>query len=397
MLTGSNLVLLLPVAALLLLYLIVERIRLQRLTDAIPLRISVTGTRGKSSVTRIIASILREEGRNVVAKTTGSQARFIDSDGGERDIRRGGIVSIIEQKSLIKEAAGLQADSMVAEIMSIHPENHLIESHRLLRPGIVVITNSRLDHVEAMGRTEDEVASVLSLDITRNATVFLPENESRAIFRAAVRREGGELVEVREGSFPAHTERCQSILRREFQENLDLAWAVAEHLDIDSESILNGISKAAGDIGAFRIWRHLNPGTGRTIQFVNGFAANDPESTLLLIEKVKKVLPSAVENLIGLLLLRPDRGERTVQWIEALRGDRFDCFNRLYVTGGHSRVAGRKLAGIHRLKGTTAEGITRPIMAEAEDRAVVLGFGNIVGRGELLVDYWSRLGVEDGI
>ncbi|MBC6948955.1 poly-gamma-glutamate synthase PgsB, partial [candidate division KSB1 bacterium] len=54
-----------------LLYLIYERISLNRHRNAIPLRISMTGTRGKSSVVRMLASVLREDGKKVIAKTTG--------------------------------------------------------------------------------------------------------------------------------------------------------------------------------------------------------------------------------------------------------------------------------------------------------------------------------------
>src|SRR5574342_958727 len=91
-----------------LLYLIYERISINRQRNAIPLRISVTGTRGKSSVVRIIASILREDGRKVIAKTTGSQARFILPDAQEIEVARRGVISIIEQKRFIKKAAKIK-------------------------------------------------------------------------------------------------------------------------------------------------------------------------------------------------------------------------------------------------------------------------------------------------
>ena len=54
----------------------------------IPLRIHVNGTRGKSSVTRLIAAGLREGGIKTIAKTTGSSPRFIDKDGNDHIIQR---------------------------------------------------------------------------------------------------------------------------------------------------------------------------------------------------------------------------------------------------------------------------------------------------------------------
>ena len=86
------------------LYLVFERIAHERRIASVPLRIAVTGTRGKSSVVRMLASVLRESGMSVAAKTTGSQARIVLPDGSEEDIRRRGIPSVIEQKSLVKKA-----------------------------------------------------------------------------------------------------------------------------------------------------------------------------------------------------------------------------------------------------------------------------------------------------
>jgi hypothetical protein len=48
----------------------------------IPIRIHVNGTRGKSSVVRLIAGALREQGIPTCAKTTGTLARFITDASG---------------------------------------------------------------------------------------------------------------------------------------------------------------------------------------------------------------------------------------------------------------------------------------------------------------------------
>ena len=53
------------------------------------LRVHVNGIRGKSTVTRLIAGVLREAGYRTVAKTTGSEAVTIDLDGNDIPIPRG--------------------------------------------------------------------------------------------------------------------------------------------------------------------------------------------------------------------------------------------------------------------------------------------------------------------
>ncbi|SVE24307.1 uncharacterized protein METZ01_LOCUS477161, partial [marine metagenome] len=54
----------------------------------IPLRIHVNGSRGKSSVTRLVAAGLRSGGLKVLAKTTGSAPRIIDENGKDLVIHR---------------------------------------------------------------------------------------------------------------------------------------------------------------------------------------------------------------------------------------------------------------------------------------------------------------------
>src|SRR5258706_8422896 len=81
----------------------------------IPVRVHVNGTRGKSSVTRLIAGGLRASGRRVFAKTTGTMARMIDPEGREIDVYRVGRPNIIEQTRVIRRAAEAGADVLVVE------------------------------------------------------------------------------------------------------------------------------------------------------------------------------------------------------------------------------------------------------------------------------------------
>jgi poly-gamma-glutamate synthase PgsB/CapB len=80
------------------LYWAYEYIRHLKNVKAIPIRIHVNGTRGKSSVTRLIASGLRAGGISTIAKTTGTLPRVIMPDGREAAIIRLMGANIIEQK-----------------------------------------------------------------------------------------------------------------------------------------------------------------------------------------------------------------------------------------------------------------------------------------------------------
>jgi len=136
-----------------LIYLLIERLALDARLRLIPVRICVAGTRGKSSVVRLIAGALRESGTNVVAKTTGSRAAVLLPDGTEREVRRRGLPSVLEQKRIVRTAARLGAQVLVTEMMSIGEECLSTESRRLIRPDILVLTNVRLDHLDLMCRS----------------------------------------------------------------------------------------------------------------------------------------------------------------------------------------------------------------------------------------------------
>lgn len=383
---------LLPCLALFLVYLVWERVTLDRARRRIPMRIAVTGTRGKSTVARLLASILKEDGRRVMAKTTGSQAVILLPDGGRIELDRSVTPSILEQKQLVHKAARLKADCLIAEVMSIRPENHYIECHHILRPNLVAITNVRRDHTESMGETEDKIASVLSLDISAHSKVFLPAKEDRVPFQAAAQRCGATLIPVEARSSGPILQSAPELGRLEFADNFDLACAIAVHLGIKRQNIIEGIRRAQHDIGRLRVWcyRHANP--ERALYLVNAFAANDPESTFQVLAKVRVLLPAAAGNIVGILNLRADRLPRTVQWISVLRDGALQQFRRLFVVGDHSRVVQRRLPGVRLIKAASPEQIMKIVCVEVPEPAIIFGFGNVKGSGQLLAEHWDRIG-----
>jgi poly-gamma-glutamate synthase PgsB/CapB len=380
-----------------LLFLIIEEILLNRWINSIPLRIAVSGTRGKSSVVRLLASILRERGKKVLAKTTGSEAKYILPDGSECDVPRRGLPSILEQKKLMRKAAKLLVDCIVVEIMSIRPENHYVESQQLLKPNIVLITNVRLDHTDAMGKTEDEIASVYCLDIPKKTTVFIPEQEVRLAFLKTIKKKNIELIVVQRGlSFALLKAGFESKII-EFSENYDLVVSVAKHLGIDEQAIIKGIQKAKQDIGELKIWRYQSKDSGKFYYLVNAFAANDPQSTIEIISRLKNKIPFQTENFIGLLNLRSDRGDRTLQWIRALKNGAAHHFTKIFIIGAHTSVVKRKVNSVDIIKDNLPGKIMNRIFAEIEDQTVIFCFGNIGGNGEKLVDYWNQIGEAYGV
>ena len=381
--------------ALFVLYLFYERGDLERLRKSVPLIIAVTGTRGKSTVVRLLASVLRESGRIVLAKSTGSQAQYVLPDGSIERVPRRGLVSILEQKDALRKAVKLKADCLVIETMSIRPENHIVESQRILKPDIVVLTNIRKDHTEAMGEQENEIAQVLQLDFADGSRVYLPKEYEHYLDPKIIENQHLSLTVVPANQDNTPVGSQSALSKNEFAENLDLVNAVSKALNIEHDVIAGGIRNAKHDIGRFKIWTlQLN---GKRVFAANAFAANDPESTMKVLARMNELLGSSARPITGLLNLRADRPDRTLQWIDALNSGLKGKFTRLYVLGGHANVVKRKVDAMNILASKPPNVLTNMIAETMEEDGVLFGFGNIGGAGEGLIEFWQREGKEHGI
>jgi poly-gamma-glutamate synthase PgsB/CapB len=386
------------------LYLLIERLALDSRLRRVPVRICVAGTRGKSSVVRLIAGALREAGLNVLAKTTGSRAALILPDGTERELRRRGLPSILEQKRIVRTAARLGAKILVTEMMSIREECLLAESRRLIRPGVLVLTNVRLDHLDFMGRSREEIAVCLASAFPLHGTVILPEEEFFPIFEQKGRALGTKLILARK-SVMKDGELAVALPYEEFEANVRLALETIRELGIGEETALRGMAAAPPDFGALRIWDAPRTGLGPAVSFVNAFAANDPGSSSEALDRVMGKPSFSGRMFIGLLNLRDDRGDRTLQWAEALERGDFDRLTRIAVIGGQARAFGRRLkkrAGwpegkLVVFKERTPAAVCEGLLRLADGPAVVIGLGNIGGLGKGIVEHWERMGTGHGV
>jgi len=129
----------------------------------IPQRVLVNGIRGKSSITRLCAGALRGGGKVVVAKTTGTAARFIYPDATEEPVyRKFGIANVIEQVGIVRRAAAFSPDVLVIECMAVAPALQEVNQTKLIQSTIGVLSNVREDHVAEMGPSMDDIARSLA-------------------------------------------------------------------------------------------------------------------------------------------------------------------------------------------------------------------------------------------
>jgi poly-gamma-glutamate synthase PgsB/CapB len=364
-----------------------------RTLASIPIRIHVNGTRGKSSVVRLIAAALRAHGLTVYAKTTGAQARLIASDGTEFPVYRPGTTNVIEQLRILAIAAREGADAIVVECMALQPPLQSICELKMVRSTHGVICNAWPDHLDVMGPTQRDVALALLGTCPVGGTLFTAERDYLPLFESVCPERGSELVVVgSEAAAAIRDEEMDRFSYLEHKENVALALSVARSLGVSREVALDGMVRAAPDAGALREFEL--DFFGRQVVFVNGFAANDPVATERIWNLTLARHPEARTRIMVLncRLDRPDRsrqlGEALTAW--PLADHYFLVGNGTYALASTAADAGLSSTLLTPLEGEAPGVIFEEILGACGRTAVVLGAGNIAGVGFDLLRFFRN-------
>jgi poly-gamma-glutamate synthase PgsB/CapB len=371
----------------------------KRTLSSIPIRIHVNGTRGKSSVVRLIAGGLRESGMVTCAKTTGTLARMILPDASEYPIFRPTGANVIEQVRIISVAASYGAQALVVECMALQPQLQWLCESRFIRATHGVITNVRADHLDVMGPEEKDVALALAGTTPIGAKLFTAESRYVDIFAQAANDRQSRLIRVTRDDMAAVTDKEMGRFSYvEHKENVALALQVCLDLGIERTTALAGMWKAPPDLGAMTV-SHI-AFFGRNIYFVNGFAANDPESSERIWNMALDRFPD-VDKRIMILNCRSDRPNRSeqfgmssVQWRPAdhylLIGSGTYFLARAAISNG---LPDRKILPAEHESDST---IFEIIIELAGKSAVIVGMGNVKGQGLTLSRYFRNRSMLNG-
>ena len=356
--------------------------------NTIPLRIHVNGTRGKSSVTRLIAAGLREGGLRTFAKTTGTAPRVIDADGKDRIIHRLRLPSIGEQVRLLKYFASEKPDAVVMECMAVQPQYQWIAEHQMVKSQIGVITNVRPDHLEEMGPTEQDVALSLCNTIPVDGVLITGENQKTDLMRSIASENDSRFIHSNESTITK--EELEKFTYMEHPSNVAVALDACKEAGVERKTALAGMHKVKPDLGALIAWNlNLN---GKNIQFINGMAANDPVSTLQIWKFIMDRYPAEGGTCI-FFNSREDRPSRTRQMIELtfleikpdyfiVRGNK--VFSSIERQKHHSENTRVNIIGLY-------DPIEKLIekMAEMPNNTLVYAIGNQVGVGQEILELIS--------
>ena len=291
------------------------QIHLQSLNN-IPLRIHVNGTRGKSSVTRLIAAGLREAGIKTYAKVTGTSPRVIDNKGIDRIIHRLRLPSIGEQVRLMRFFAKEKPSAVVMECMAVQPQYQWIAEHQMIKAHIGVITNVRPDHLEEMGPTENDVAMSLCNTVPINSTLITGESDKPEILKKVAKNNNTAFIKSDEKSIKK--EELNRFTYIEHPSNIAVALDACKLAGVKRSVALDGMQKVRPDSGALIFWELFKE--NKMIKFVNGMAANDPVSTLQIWYQISERFQTQTHTCI-FFNSRDDRPDRTRQMIKLTMND----------------------------------------------------------------------------
>ena len=281
----------------LLLYLIYIEVTNRRYRRSFDMVIHVNGIRGKSTIVRMLDAVFREHGYSTFSKVTGTYPKTIDCYGIESDIKRN-TPTINEQRKIMKKAYKQGAKVLIIECMALRKESQ-IQSYRLLKSDISIISNVRTDHLEIMGLNHDDILKHLALS---TGDELILTSDAFVYKHLVAMKKNAQFVS---GSI---------FIEGEYQDNTALVEKIACDLGIQTGAIIKGLKTYKKDRCNQKVlsWQHK--------KIYNAFSANDYESTLQLFRDYLSV--KELDEVDKTLLMwfndrydRPIRSRLFLKWL----------------------------------------------------------------------------------
>ena len=386
-------VILFAITALLIFMGVIETVLHRRVLAKLPIRVHVNGTRGKTSVARLIAAGLRAGGLRVCSKTTGSFAAIQTPDGTEFPLHRPDLPNIIEQMRVLRRLVQFEPEAVVIECMALQPEYQMLTERHMIRSTHGVITNARPDHLDIMGPSGRDVACALAGSTPQGTRLYTAEKRYIDILRDAAEASQTAFMPLSDAELAQVSERDLAAFRyTEHAENVALALKVCGDIGVDRQQALQGMQSLEAEVGATRVLevRFYQ----RSLLFVNAFAANDPESTEMLWESVVSKHGRG-RSKIALVNCRLDRPQRSQQLARvAARWTAADH----YVLMGSGTLLFAKAAIAHGVlpaditivEGNGIQEVFETVLERADRDPLIVGMCNVKDGGTEFTRFFSN-------
>jgi len=311
-------------------------------------RVLVTGSRGKSSVVRLLHAAMQSAGLRTYARITGVVPRELGPDG-VRNISRSAGAHVGEMRWWLSQLPAT-ARGVVLENSAIAPEFQALAG-RWLRPDITVLTNTLPDHQEIWGPSAACAARVLAAGVPAHGRVVLPDSlaEDEHLLDLLGRR-CCRVVFARPADLQLEHHRAV---------NLGLAMAAVEQLGLDPGPSIGAMRRLPRDRYDFHV---ANYGGA---EVALAFSANDVASTRRLFESLSWS-PDETRLIYNHRLDRPGRLASFIGWLSQFP------WREVVIIGDRPR---RRPATARYLDIENENGLLR--LLQPGDR--VFGCGNITG------------------
>ncbi|MBN2365049.1 MAG: hypothetical protein JXL67_02715 [Calditrichaeota bacterium] len=297
------------ITALLLGFLLLEFWLLTRAVRAIPVRILVNGTRGKTTTVKILHEIFRQAGWKVYSKTTGDEPLLHFPDGTQKRLHRHGPANIRENIPVLRAWGRKKAEIVIMESMALIPETQQLLTQRIFRPTHYILTNILPDHLETMGTDRNEIFETLRQSFPREGKMFFPASlkEKISTLKIPTDRLDFSAPVLIDNHFP-------NISPDVISQNHGLVQSLTDSFQLN-QKLVRKIFR--------REWKRISDSLlksypEKNFDFLNLFSVNDPESTLEMIRHFRKRGEKRVEE-IFLFNARADRPYRSLQFIDLFK------------------------------------------------------------------------------
>ena len=274
-------------------------------------RLSVEGTRGKTSLSISLHSEIIQRGETSFCKITGALPLLCIG----RD------VSVIKRTGPTRLYENLFdvpcSDYCVLENQGISPYTMRVFNELFVRPQIIAVTNVRLDHVEEMGRTREKIAKSIASSFGKAEIVFSGEISDH--LNDIMSRKAKKLVRVR----PAHPHLPGAEIPALLNE-------ILEFLGLGSVNI----GAYLGAIKEKLRWKEING-----LVYFDASKVNDPDSAALLVRWLG-------ESPFVFIQLRRDRPGRTWAFLKMMR-ERWVDYLKVAVAGEWSYEFSKRVDGMN--------------------------------------------------
>lgn len=293
----------------------------------IPLRVSITGIRGKSSLVRLTQDALLDRGFSVYAKETGSQPVSY-KDGTPHPIERDQRKRAVLEETIWEVKRYWPVDALVLENQAITPYTMRVFNEQYAQAQYVLLTNIRRDHQADLGRSPRRMAQNFAKSIPEGSVLISgePKAELQRVMAKEARSRGAQFIDASpHGDYVPGLE-SMSVLAAFLEHAVQMPLTNGERLRLHHRRVSR---------------LRWEPSSLPEVTWFHAAEANDVDSTWEIVQHLVRQDPRPI-NFVA--YFRKDRTDRTQSFVGFLE-DAFDrgIARRAYISGHGATTVARRL------------------------------------------------------